>query len=180
MDNLIDLFQSFGLLELPKENEFSQQIRTIAENVLCKEPYELLKTMKIGIPLKYESFFCNLTYEKMQFWYKKEKPTHAKIIDCLQTTPSELNNVQSKVFYYFKTFIRNLNSTNLSKFLIFITSSELMPEKITVYFKNVGYPVAHSCSNTFELPTTYNNYQELSEVLLAIINNDSCFEFSIL
>lgn len=57
MDDLIDFFQSFGLLELPKENEILEQIRTIAENVLCKEPYELIKKMKDGIPLLHEQFF---------------------------------------------------------------------------------------------------------------------------
>lgn len=180
MDDLIDFFQSFGLLELPKENEILEQIRTISENVLCKEPYELIKKMKDGIPLLHEQFFLNLTYEKLKLFYKKEKPTALKIVNCLVTSPLELNNIQSKVFYYFKTFIRNLTGTNLSKLLMFITSSEQMPEKINIFFKNFGYPVAHSCSNTLELPTSYSNYQELSDVLTTIINHDNSYEFSIL
>lgn len=134
MDDLIDFFQSFGLLELPKENEILEQIRTISENVLCKEPYELIKKMKDGIPLLHEQFFLNLTYEKLKLFYKKEKPTALKIVNCLVTSPLELNNIQSKVFYYFKTFIRNLTGTNLSKLLMFITSSEQMPEKINIFF----------------------------------------------
>lgn len=179
-DVLIEFFQSYELNELPKENEIQQQIRTIAENILNKEPYELIKKMRDGIPLVCEPFFTNLTHEKLKLWYKIQLPTPLKIINCLETVPSELNNAQSKVFYFFKTFIRNLNDINLTKFLLFITSSESMPEKIIVHFKHFGFPVAHSCSNTIELATIYSHYQELADVFLAIINNESCYEYSIL
>jgi len=72
-----------------------------------------------------------------------------------------LNNIQARIFYFFKTYVKNLTQKNLLKLLLFVTASLHLPDKITVSCKTSDYPIAHTCSNTLELPTTFSFYQEL-------------------
>ena len=72
---------------------------------------------------------------------------------------------------------------SLTSFLHFITGSTVMPSVITVTFTNlVGAlrsPVAHTCSNTLELPSTYVSLQDLKREFLAILRDPINFQMDI-
>lgn len=53
-------------------------------------------------------------------------------------------------------------------------------DNFTLHLKNTGFPVAHTCSNTLELPVNYNTYQEFSKQFNAILTADENFQYSLL
>lgn len=179
-DMLLDLFATYGLLENPKLSEIKEQLSIIAENILCIESHNFIKKIKDGIPLFCEKFFTDLTDSKVNFLFEQQVANPNKVVTILKTVPEELNNIQTRVFYFFKTYIKNLTQENLSKMLLFVTASLHLPDKITVSFKTSGFPAAHTCSNVLELPTTYSSYQELKTLFDSILENENSFQYTYL
>ncbi|CAH0563019.1 unnamed protein product [Brassicogethes aeneus] len=177
---LLDLFSTYGLLENPNASEIEDQIVTIAENVLCQESFPFIKKIKDGIPLFCEHFFSNLTESKINYLFKKQAATASKFFEIMITTPEELNNLQTRILYFFKTYIKNLTDEKLQRMLFFISGSTNMPERVVVAFTASGYPVAHTCSNTLELALSYSSYQEIKLHFDAILDNETAFEYSYL
>lgn len=120
-----------------------------------------------------------MTDSKVNFLFEQQVANPSKVVTVLKTDPEELNNIQTRVFYFFKTYIKNLTHENLLKLLLFVTASLHLPDKITVSFKISGYPVAHTCSNTLELPITYSSYQELKIHFDSILDENS-FQYAYL
>ncbi|CAH0563045.1 unnamed protein product [Brassicogethes aeneus] len=179
-DLLLEFFATFGLAELPKASEIEDQLHIIARNILCLESNNFLKLIKDGIPLFCENFFEELSVNKVNALFAQQAPTPDKILKALKTDPEDLNNFQARVYYFFKTYIKNMSLNKLATFLQFITGSPHMPEFITISFKAGDYPVAHTCSNVLELPTTYSSSQELKFQFEANLENEICFQYSAL
>lgn len=179
-DMLLDLFATYGLLENPKILEIKDQLSIIAENILCIESHNFIKKIKDGIPLFCEKFFTDLTDSKVNFLFEQQVANPNKVVTVLKTDPEELNNIQTRVFYFLKTYIKNLTQESLSKMLLFITASLHLPDKITVSFKTSGFPAAHTCSNVLELPTTYSSYQELKTLFDSILEDENSFQYTYL
>ena len=76
-----------------------------------------------------------------------------------------------------KRFIRGLDEAKLATFLRFTTASDvLVTDTLTISFTdNEGLqkrPVAHTCSFTLEVPSTYSSFCELREEFMSILNSD--------
>ncbi|XP_025995490.2 E3 ubiquitin-protein ligase hecw-1 isoform X1 [Solenopsis invicta] len=177
-DMLLDFFATYGLLENPEKSQIENQLCIIAKNILCIESHNLIKKIKDGIPLFCEKFFTDLTDSKVNLLFEQMVANPNKVVTVLKTDPEELNNIQTRIFYFFKTYIKNLPQDNLLKLLLFVTASSHLPDKITVSFKTSGFPVAHTCSNTLELPTTYSSYQELKNHFDLILENENSFQYT--
>jgi len=144
------------------------------------ESQNFIKKIKDGIPLFCEHFFTALTDSKVNFLFEQQVANPNKVVTVLKTDPEELNNIQTRTFYFLKTYIKNLTQENLSKLLLFVTASLHLPDKIIVSFKTSGYPIAHTCSNILELSTTYSSYQELKTHLDSILENENSFQYTYL
>ncbi|KAL6268251.1 hypothetical protein P5V15_001366 [Pogonomyrmex californicus] len=171
---LLGLFTTYAFLENPKKSEIKDQLSIIAENVLCIESYNFIKKIKDGIPLFCEKFFTDLTDSKVDFLFEQAANPNKVItvITVLKTVPEELNNIQIRVFYFFKTYIKNLTQEDLSKMLLFITASLHLP-KITISFKT--FAAAHTCLNVLELSTISSSYQELKTHFDSILGDKNSF-----
>jgi len=60
---------------------------------------------------------------KVNFLFEQQVANPNKVVTVLKTDPTELNNIQTRIFYFFKTYIKNLTQENLSKLLLFVTAS---------------------------------------------------------
>ena len=99
--------------------------------------------------------------------YRQLEPTAKKLITLLKLDPRD--NSERDAFSYFKRFIRGLPEPDLGKLVKFITGSDLLavPSIDVTFIKYENEfsrrPIAHTCSPSLELPSTYNNFCELKE-----------------
>lgn len=85
-----------------------------------------------------------MTESKVNFLFEQQVANPDKVITVLKTDPEELNNIQTRVFYFFKTYIKNLTQEKLSRLLLFVNASLHLPDEIIINCKTSGFPVAHT------------------------------------
>lgn len=105
--------------------------------------------------------------------YQKLEPTTKKVLQLLKDEPTTSD--ERAVLGYLKRFIRGLEVTQLKRFLVFTTGSDLMVcESLDINFVKVDglgrRPVAHTCGPCLELPTTYQSFAELREEFSSILS----------
>ena len=103
-------------------------------------------------------------------------PTNVKVIAMLKASPATVAG--SETMAHLKRFIRGLDEAKLTTFLRFTTASDvLVTDTLTISFNNdeglQRRPIAHTCSYTLEVPSTYASFCELREEFMAILNSDS-------
>lgn len=108
--------------------------------------------------------------------YSSILPTNVKVISLLKATP--LTAAEGETLAHLKRFIRGLDESKLATFLRFTTASDvLVTDTLTISFtNNEGFqrrPVAHTCSYTLELPSTYSSFCEFREEFMAVLNADN-------
>lgn len=108
-------------------------------------------------------------------------------VDDLRSNAEYLNPYNSSspaIVLFFRT-IKKWDDENLAKLLMFITGTARMPSNGFAYFKNINNPIkiaycanknmlpmAHTCTNTLELPEYENEDDMNSKLLIAISVND--------
>ena len=75
---------------------------------------------------------------------------------------------------HLKRFVRGLDTAKLGKFLQFVTGSDIMLcDHIHVTFTRLDgiqrRPVAHTCTFTLEIPSTYQSFPEFREEFSSIL-----------
>ena len=108
--------------------------------------------------------------------YSSIIPTNVKVIAMLKASPATVAG--SETMAHLKRFIRGLDEAKLTTFLRFTTASDvLVTDTLTISFNNdeglQRRPIAHTCSYTLEVPSTYASFCELREEFMAILNSDS-------
>ena len=107
------------------------------------------------------------TVESLLDFYSQLTPTTT--IDCQASNQEERDSLK-----FLKRFIKGLDSRMLATFLHFFSGSDLMLlHSWQVSFTNIEgcarRPIAHTCSNTLELPSTYQSFPELREEFTKIL-----------
>ena len=114
--------------------------------------------------------------------YRQLEPTAKKLITLLKSDPRD--DSERDAFSYFKRFIRGLPEPDLGKLVKFITGSDLLtvPSIDVTFIKYENEfsrrPIAHTCSPSLELPSTYN-FCELREEFTNILRQNN-WEMSII
>jgi len=178
-DNLLTMLGTFGMYCLPNTNNIREVLLNVARVRLVDSPAPFVDLIRRGIPdVHRELFWSVLTAANIQQLFMKQLPTGEKVKNIFVTESQYLTQEEQNCLHYLRQYVTGLDSDDLSQFLRFVTGSSIMPNKITVTFcKMYGIarrPVAHTCSNTLELSSTYESYQELRRELkfwLADINS---------
>ena len=181
-DRLMDFFNAASFFDLPRPNMLKEQIIAIADQELVKKPAPLCSLIRKGIPSRHmEVFWQQLTIQHISHIILLQMPTPEKVHDALMTKVKDLSTAQEKVFYYLKEFVGTLQQDMLLDFLLFFTGSVHQPKEIEVGFTGlVGVqrrPIAHTCFNLIEVPTTYNSFQEFRRELTQILNTPEAFQY---
>ncbi|XP_060079861.1 uncharacterized protein LOC132559260 [Ylistrum balloti] len=177
-DNLQDLFTRFDMGCLIQASTFREHFLKMARSELCIKPRSLCLLIREGIPeIHYERFWSQLTLDHLQILNDRLKPTAEKIIACLRPDESELNSRTEKVYGYFVDLISNLTQDELEILLQFITGQVCVPRRsITVNFSDLSgierRPIAHTCSFSIELPSTYESYEEFETEFRMFLQSD--------
>ena len=183
LDDLLSMYSMFGFLEEPKAAEFEDQIKTIARSELVDKPATLVQLVRNGIPASHMDVFWNmLTVPMIEHLFECQMPTPSKVIGVLKVEKDYLEPVEEQTLYLLKQFLSNLDVDDLCTFLLFVTGSIVQPQKITISFTKLHgierRPIAHTCSNTLDLPITYTSYQDMKREFRSVLENSDSFRMN--
>ena len=134
----------------------------------------MLKSLTIFDPLK--------SVEGLRGMFEEKTASPEKVLKLLSAQPE--NDAERESFDHLKRFIKSLNDGALSAFLQFTTGSDIIIfDSLEVTFVNVDglsrRPIAHTCTPSLELPSTYQSFNELSEEFSSLLREKGFWEFDI-
>lgn len=184
LDRLTSVLGTLGMLVRPTANNIRQTVLAAARFQLLDVSMPFIMQIKSGIsPIYRDTFWSTLTVDSIDQLFKKQLPTPVKVSKILVCASESLTNAEDNCLFYLQQFVRNMDQEDLTSFLHFVTGSTVMPTQITVSFNNlVGImrrPVAHTCSNVLELPSSYTSMQDMKREFLAIIRDTANFQMDI-
>lgn len=172
LDELLDILDCYECRVLPSKSNFVQLLWEIGHKEIVQRPMFIADSMReVLSPLREK-----LSHSELLQLYEDLRPTAQKVIGRV-VLPDGCSPVQRSVFGYLKRYIRSLEKNNLKKFLRFWTASDVLsfPElKVAFNEHMVGFyrrPIAHTCGQCLELPTTYESYIELKNEFDAILDS---------
>lgn len=183
--DLLDFYSVHNLQEMPHGHKIRHHILSLAQDILIEKPAQLVRKIRQGIPVTHvELFWSLLTVDGINFLFNRQRPTAAKVVHVIKTSDDVIRPDEERSLYYFKQYILGLDQDDLSDLLHFLTGTTVMPESITVIFRNVTgearCPIAHTCSNMLELPSTYTSAQDLKREFRSVLCSSHAFEMSII
>ena len=107
--------------------------------------------------------------------FEKIRPTNHEVLDLVRPAAPITNKAEKDALDYLTRFIRGLNQQDLSSFVRFITSSDMIcVNKISVQFTSLeGFewrPIAHTCGAVLELPRMYESFPQLRQEFNSILH----------
>ena len=167
---LLDFLSAFDCKRRVTQDNLVEIIRELAHKEIIQKPQyvadcwgPIVSHLKLYFP---DMFSLHELYSSIL-------PTNVKVISLLKATP--LTAAEGETLAHLKRFIRGLDESKLATFLRFTTASDvLVTDTLTISFtNNEGFqrrPVAHTCSYTLELPSTYSSFCEFREEFMAVLN----------
>ena len=170
---LLDFLSAFDCKRRVTQDNLEETIRELAHKEIIQKPQyvadcwgPIVSHLKLYFP---DMFSLHELYSSIL-------PTNVKVISLLKAKP--LTAAEGETLAHLKRFIRGLDESKLATFLRFTTASDvLVTDTLTISFtNNEGFqrrPVAHTCSYTLELPSTYSSFCEFREEFMAVLNADN-------
>ena len=170
---LISLLGRFGSRQLPTRKNLKQQIVQVARYEFLTKPSAALQAISSGIPPLQVRFWASLSVSDFHHVYVALGASPQRLLEILRE-PDVMDTNQERVLGYLRQFIGNMRATEVSRFVRFVTGSTVCPAgTIAVTFNSEGgagrRPVAHTCSNSLELPSTYQTYGEFESEFQAVL-----------
>lgn len=183
VDRLTSLYTAYKFLDIPRKSTIKQQLFAIADQELVQKPQRLCTQMRKGIPnCHLQGFWGQLSVDHLSYMLHKQRPTAEKVACCLVSAEENITNAEDTAFYYLKEYISSMSEETLLDFLLFCTGSVHQPEEIKVSFTGLSgaqrRPIAHTCSNVLEIPTTYDSFQEFRKEFNFLLSTTEAFEYS--
>ncbi len=178
MNGIVLLFSRFNVRELPTPEKFQDMLMNVAHYEFIAKPSSALSIINSGIPSQHIAFWesINLTY--LLSVYQAQCVSSTMVLKMFDDAEGE-NETEERVIGYVRQFIGNMSSDELAIFLRFATGSAVCSSsQVGVIFNKTSgisrRPIAHTCSPSLELSTTYISYSEfVSEFKACIISEYS-------
>lgn len=169
--DLLDIMDNFGCRRRVTANNYRATLFEIAHKEFIQKPMFVIdcwKEILQGMQL--------LTVDTLSQLYTDLQPTCQKVLKQLHF-PAAMSEKENEVSKYLKTYIRELNRSNLSKFLRYCTGSDVaMPGIISVHFEDIPSfsrrPIAHTCGRVLHLSKNYENYPDFRAEFNAILDSN--------
>ena len=162
LTELLQIFGSYGCRSSPNCQNIKVLMVQAAKYMFLVRPAAAIHQLNLGVPDLHRSFWSRMEVVKLFKLYKCISVSTTRVLGLLQK-PLLDSPGKDEVWVYLCQFIGNMTNDELHTFLRFITRSFVISvSSITVSFKNLDSlarrPIAHTCSSTLELPTTYKTY----------------------
>ena len=176
-----DFLSSYKCFRVANVENISEIIFQLAHQEIVQRPKyiatcwsTMLKSLTIFDPFK--------SIEGLRGMFEEKTASPKKVLKLLSAQPE--NDAERESFDHLKRFIKSLNDGALSAFLQFTTGSDIIIfDSLEVTFVNVDglsrRPIAHTCTPSLELPSTYQSFNELSEEFSSLLREKGFWEFDI-
>jgi hypothetical protein len=168
-EELLDLLSAFDCKKSISKENLLATLNEIAHKELIQKPQYVAECWKIIIP---DLIACFPTQVALDEFYARLHPTNAKVVASISVEAT--SEAERESLKHLKRYIKGLDASKLSKFLRFVTGSDIMLfDHIQVSFTtlegNQRRPIAHTCNFLLELPSTYQSFPELRENFNAVL-----------
>ena len=172
--DLVNILSRFGCRIVPTFSTLSKLIEQVARYEFCSKPAAAIALVNSGIPLNQEPFWEKMSASDTHILFYEMAVPPSKVLSLLEFGVLT-NESESRVCNYLTTMIGNMQVTELSLFLRFVTGASVcIVSKMNVDFNALsGFsrrPIAHTCDSVLELPTSYTNYDEFYGEFRAVLD----------
>ena len=176
-----DFLSSYKCFRVVNVENISETIFQLTHQEIVQRPKyiatcwsTMLKSLTMFNPFK--------AIEGLRGMFEEKTASPKKVLKLLSPQPE--NDAKRESFDHLKRFIKSLNDGALSTFLQFTTGSDIIiVDSLEVTFVNVDglshRPIAHTCTPSLELPSTYQSFDELSEEFSSLLREKGFWEFDI-
>lgn len=172
-DEFMEFLADFDCKKVVNTTNLNQILTELAHKEIIQKPQYVVDCWKNVIPFFLE-YFPRL--DNIDSLYERLVPTVSRVIASFRA--EERNEAERDTMKHLKRFVRGLDKVKLGKFLQFITGSNVMiSDAINIVFTRLEglerRPIAHTCTYTVEIPTTYQCYPEFREEFNSILEANS-------
>ena len=178
-ESLLSVLSVYSCRQVPTPDNLHSTLMQVAKYVFRSKPMLSVTEIHSGIPQEHKDFWCSKTVDDVYALYQCMSVTPSKLLQLLEE-PIFQNKAEASVYTYLRQFIGNMSLQQSRAFLRFVTgSSACTAGNLEVQFNSLSglsrRPIAHTCSNCLELPSTYTSYPELEKEFHVILSDE---EFS--
>lgn len=176
LSSLTELLSLHGCRQIPCPSDISSIITAIAKHEFLVKPLGALLAMNRGIPDEHRAFWTETSVGHLFDVFVASNATVSSVLKAIKE-PSFRTSAEKCAYGFLVQYIGNLRGSGIRDFLRFVTgSSALVVDSIYVTFNGLEglgrRPLAHTCSSTLELPTTYATSIEFSNEFTAILQSE--------
>ena len=173
--SLISVVSMFGCREIPKPNSFKELLLKLAHFEFEVKVGPAIAAIKLGIPVQHQDFWKKIRCCDLYSIYNALSVSVDKVLKMIDGCSAD-NPSQERILCYFKQYIGNMNHNQLRVLLRFITGScTCSANNIKINFNQLEglgrRPIAHACSSTLDLPTSYSTYTDFAEEFDNVLHN---------
>ena len=180
--SVISVFSRFGCLEVPTINNILRLCAQIARHEFLMKPMAAIGAIASGIPSHHSQFWASYSVHTLHKLYVSLAANPTKVVQQIEE-PFFESKGQERVFNFLLTYVGSMKSTEVQQFLRFVTGSSVCSAKnITVSFNSLsGFtrrPIAHTCSSSLHLSTSYATYTEFAEEFSNVLSSPDCWKMN--
>ena len=173
LSELLQILGSYGCRSSPKPQNIKVLMVQAAKYMFIVRPAAAVNQLNMGIPDLHRSFWATMEVSKLFKVYKCMSVSTAKVLSLLQEPQMDTPR-KEEVWLYLRRFIGNMTNDELRTFLRFVTGSFVINVSlITTSFNNLDglarRPIAHTCTGSLELSSTYNTFLEFESEFRAVL-----------
>lgn len=174
-EDLMSTLSLFGCRVLPTPSTLINLIQQVAQYEFLTKPAAGIALIHSGIPLNHRDFWANKMPSDIETLYQLLALSPKKV-NSLFTFPIDMAMHQSRISGYLQTMVGNMSPEDLRLFMRFVTGScACVTSHIKVSFNSLSglarRPIAHTCGDTLELPTSYCNFDDFNNDFQAILSH---------
>ena len=174
---LINILSRCGCREIPHPHTLKQSVIEVARFQFIMEPAGAIAMIRSGIPKQHAAFWNKTTVTQFHSIYRALDVTPARVLKMIDE-PVFCNPNEERTFSYLEQYIGNMQPDEARSFVRFVTGCSVCSgRRILITFNTLEglarRPIAHTCSSTLELPSTYCTYPEFSTEFHALLSDTS-------
>ena len=164
---LIEIVSAFNCRQVPTPGALRQTLLQVSKYVFQSKPMLAISEINSGIPEVHRPFWSSKVADDVRALYRCMSITPSKLL-ALLLEPMFSNKAEATVFGYLQQFIGNMLVEQARSFIRFVSgSTSCMANQLEIEFNTLsGFsrrPIAHTCSSTLEISSTYDSYPEFEK-----------------
>ncbi len=172
-DELTSTLAQFGCRVLPTPSNLMSAIQQVARYEFLTKPAAVIALINSGIPINHRAFWSAKSPSFIQIMFQRLSVSASKV-NSLLSFPECRSQQESRVCGYLRAIMGTFQPNELGLFLRFVTGSCVcIAKEIKIVFNGVSglarIPIAHTCSSTLELPTSYSNFTDFKNDFVSIL-----------